>query len=71
MGMLGKGVLITCGVFIGGGLGFYLKETYYVRRRRDKCYELEKELKALIDVRRTKEVQLKSIKAKQTSAHIS
>ena len=66
MGMLGRGVVITCGVFAGGGIGFYLKETYYVRRRRDKCFELEGELKALTDTRKAKEEQLKSIKAKHT-----
>ena len=58
MGLLGKVMIITCGVFLGGGIGFYLKETYYVRQRKDKCYELQEELKVLSNVRKEKEKQL-------------
>ena len=62
MGMLGKFVVISCGVFIGGGIGFYFKETYYVRLRRDKCYKLQEELKTLSDSRKSKEQQLESLR---------
>ena len=53
---------ISCGVFIGGGLGFYLKETYYVRLKKDRFYQLQDEWKALSDIRKAKEQQLDSIK---------
>lgn len=62
MGMLGKVMAISCGVFIGGGLGFYLKETYYVRLKKDRFYQLQDEWKALSDIRKAKEQQLDSIK---------
>ena len=43
MGMLGKVVAISGGVFAGGGLGFYLKETYYLRLKREERSRLEEE----------------------------
>lgn len=61
MGLLGKVVIISCGVFIGGGIGFYLKETYYVKLKRDRCYQLQEELKGLSNIRKEKEKQLNSI----------
>lgn len=62
MGILGKVVFISCGAFLGGGVGFYLKETYYVRMKKDKCTELQKQWKDLSDIRKAKEKQLSSIK---------
>ena len=55
-------MFISCGAFLGGGLGFYLKETYYVRVKKDKCTALQEQWKDLSDIRKTKEKRLDSIK---------
>ena len=70
MGMLGKVMAISCGVFLGGGLGFYLKETYYARLKKDRCYQLQEELKVLSDIRKAKEEQLNSIKQQGNNIHV-
>ena len=59
MGMLAKVMVISCGVFLGGGLGFYLKETYFVKMKKDRCAELQEQWKDLSDIRKAKEKQLK------------
>lgn len=70
MGMLGKVMAISCGVFLGGGLGFYLKETYYVRLKKDRCYQLQEEWKVLSDNRKAKEEKLNSIKQQGNNIHV-
>ena len=55
MGMVGRAVAISTGVFFGGGIGFYLKETYYVRVKEKRCAQLEVELHELIRTRKRKE----------------
>ena len=70
MGMFGKVVVISCGVFLGGGVGFYLKETYYVRQKKDRCYQLQEEWKELSDIRKAKEQQLNSIKQHGNNMHV-
>lgn len=70
MGILGKVLVISCGVFVGGSFGFYLKETYYVRQKRDRYYQLREEWKVLSDIRKAKEQQLNSIKQQGNTIHV-
>lgn len=70
MGILGKVMVISCGVFIGGSVGFYLKETYYVRQKKDRCYQLQEEWNVLSDIRKAKEEQLNSIKQQGNNIHV-
>jgi hypothetical protein len=70
MGVLGKVVAISCGVFLGGGLGFYLKETYYVRLKKDRCHQLQEEWKVLSDNRKAKEEKLNSIKQQANNINV-
>ena len=65
MSTFGKVMAISIGVFGGGGIGFYLRETYFFRVRRKKCAELEEELKELVYIRKAKEDALRS----RTSKH--
>ena len=44
----------------GGGLGFYLKETYFLRVKEKKCAELEGELQELVRTRKNKEELLRT-----------
>ena len=62
MGMLGKVVAISGGVFAGGGLGFYLKETYYLRLKREERSRLEEEWMELVRARKDKEQLLRTMK---------
>ena len=62
MGTVGRAVAIGTGVFLGGGIGFYLKETYYVRIKEKKCAELEAKLQELIRTRKRKEELLRTRK---------
>ena len=50
---------ISTGVFAGGGIGLYLRETYFYRRKKEKCLRLEEELKGLKGIRKHKEKLLK------------
>lgn len=62
MRILGRVVMISGGVFLGGGIGFYLKETYYVRIKKERCHKLRQELKELSDIRKEKEKKVNDIK---------
>ena len=58
MGILGRFLAITLGVFVGGAYGFYWKETTGRKRMEARRAELEHELSALERERRDKEHQL-------------
>lgn len=58
MSTFGKVMAISVGVFVGGGIGFYLRETYFFRMKKEKCAKLEEELKELVHVRKSKEEAL-------------
>ncbi len=55
MGMFGKVMAISGGVFIGGGLGLYLRENQLYRRKKKQCNKLEQELTELTHIRKEKE----------------
>lgn len=55
MGMFGKVMAISTGVFLGGGIGLYLRETYFYRRKKEQCQRLEEKLKELRGIRKHKE----------------
>lgn len=59
MGTLLKMLVVSTGVIVGGGLGFYFKETYYVRKRTEKLKEMESEWQELVRIRKAKEDALK------------
>ena len=61
MGIFGKAMAISVGVVVGGGLGFYLKETYFLRMKEKRCAELEVELQELVRTRKSKEELLQTI----------
>ena len=60
MGIFGKAMAISVGVVVGGGLGFYLKETYFLRMKEKRCAELEVKLQELIRIRKRKEELLQT-----------
>ena len=70
MGILRRVMVISCGVLLGGGVGFYLKETYYVTLKQDRYNKLQEEWKELSDNRRTKEQKLSSIKQQGNNTHV-
>lgn len=55
MGVFGKSMAITIGVLIGGGFGFYWRETSWLNISEGKKDELEEQLKRLIKLRKEKE----------------
>lgn len=55
MGTFGRVVAISCGVFLGGGIGFYLRENYSVRTKKEQHEQLEEEWKTLVEMRKEKE----------------
>ena len=52
-------MMISLGTFLGGGYGFYLKETYYLKKKEKRCEELEIEWKELHKLHKEKEEMLK------------
>lgn len=58
MGILGRFLAISLGVFAGGAYGFYWKETSGRERMEARRTELERELSALEKERQDKEHQL-------------
>lgn len=52
-------LVVSTGVLVGGSLGFYFKETYYVRRRTEKLREMEAEWQELVRIRKAKEDALR------------
>ncbi len=61
MGMLGKVMAISGGVFIGGGLGLYLRENQLYRRNKKQANKLEQELAELTHIRKEKERLLQQL----------
>ena len=60
MGVSGKVIAISIGVFAGGALGFYLRETYYLRLKKEKCAEMEKQWREKVEIRKRKQKQLQN-----------
>lgn len=58
MGIFGRGVAIVLGTFVGGGLGFYIRETYMLKVKKKTRSELEGELTILTKSREEKEIML-------------
>lgn len=56
MGIFGRGVAIVLGTFVGGGLGFYVRETYMLKVNKKTRSELEGELTILTKSREKKEM---------------
>ncbi len=59
MGLTSRVLGISAGVFIGGGLGFYWRETYYVRRMEERARTMEGDLVQLRERRRKMEMLLR------------
>lgn len=55
MNVFGKAAAIIAGILIGGGIGFYWRETYWLDFNREKKNELEVKLKELTVSRKQKE----------------
>lgn len=60
MGMRGKIIAITIGTFVGGGVGFYVRERYQARQREEYRDKLSAELQEVSERRRSKERLLNS-----------
>ena len=60
MGVFGRAAAISVGVLIGGGIGFYWRETYMLKASQDKRTDLEKQLRTLIQSRKERENTLRS-----------
>ena len=67
MGTFGKVVALSGGALGGMGLGFYLKEFYYLKQNKERRDELVAELQRLIELRKNKEQKLKGLDAPNTS----
>ena len=61
MGTFGKVMALSAGAFGGMGLGFYLKEHYYLKQNKEKREQLLVELKQLRDLRKQKEEKLQTL----------
>ena len=61
MGTFGKVMALSAGAFGGMGLGFYLKEHYYLKQNKEKRDQLLAELKQLRDLRKQKEEKLQTL----------
>ncbi len=60
MSLSGRVIAISAGVFIGGGVGFYLRETYYVKKMEERAERMETKLNELTKQRRKMEKLLKT-----------
>jgi hypothetical protein len=60
MGMVGRAIAISTGVFVGGGLGFYWMEKYMLKTSEDKRSDLEEQLIMLVRSRKEKEHALQN-----------
>ena len=67
MGTFGKVVALSGGALGGMGLGFYLKEFYYLKQNKERRDELVAELQRLRELRKNKEKKLKGLDAPNTS----
>lgn len=61
MGNFGKVIALSSGALGGMGLGFYLKEHYYLKQNKEKRDQLMAELKKLRTLRKKKEERLKAL----------
>lgn len=66
MGMFGKVMAISTGVFIGGGLGMYLRENQLYRRNKKQADKLEQDLADITRIRKEKESLLKQLSEQST-----
>ena len=55
MGVFGRATAITIGILIGGGIGFYWRETHLLKVNIEKRIKLEEQLKELTKSRTEKE----------------
>ena len=67
MGTFGKVMALSGGALGGMGLGFYLKEFYYLKQNKERRDELVAELQRLRELRKNKEKKLKGLDAPNTS----
>ena len=67
MGTFGKVLALSGGALGGMGLGFYLKEFYYLKQNKERRDELVAELQRLRELRKNKERKLKGLDAPNTS----
>ena len=67
MGTFGKVVALSAGAFGGMGLGFYLKEHYYLNQNKERRDELVAELQRLRELCKNKEQKLKALDTTNTS----
>ena len=58
MGTFGRVAAISTGVLAGGGIGFYWRETYMLKARKEKIAALEAQLNILKKNRKEKECLL-------------
>ena len=64
--MFGKVMAISTGVFIGGGLGMYLRENQLYRRNKKQADKLEQDLADITRIRKEKESLLKQLSEQST-----
>ena len=67
MGTFWKVMALSAGALGGMGLGFYLKEHYYLRQNKERRDELVTELQRLREQRKNKEQRLKAFDSTTTS----
>lgn len=60
MGTFGKVVALSAGALGGMGVGFYLKEHYYLKQNKERRDELMTELQRLRNLRKEKEERLRT-----------
>lgn len=60
MGVLLKATVIVVGALIGGGIGFYWRETHWLDENKKKKNELEMKLEGLVQSRKQKEDSLQN-----------
>lgn len=61
MGTFGKVIALSSGALGGMGLGFYLKEHYYLRQNKERRDQLMDELKRLRTLHKKKEDRLHTL----------
>ena len=61
MGTFGKAVVMSAGGLGGLGLGFYLKENYFLKRNKERRDQLVVELDRLRAIRKWKTERLQSL----------
>jgi hypothetical protein len=59
MSVGGKVLVLSVGILGGGAIGFWYKETYWVKRRLAEYREMEETYKQLVQLRKEKESLLR------------